>query len=70
MHRWSIQAGCMARTTAVFVDTCAGYLAPSSPERIREVYGVNYSRLARIKAQYDPEYLFRSNHNVLPSRGG
>ena len=45
------------------------YLAPSSPERIREVYGVNYSRLARIKAQYDPANLFRSNQNVLPARG-
>ncbi len=43
------------------------YLAPSSPERIREVYGQNYPRLARIKAQYDPANLFRSNHNVLPA---
>jgi FAD/FMN-containing dehydrogenase len=46
------------------------YLAPSSPERIREVYGVNYPRLARIKAQYDPANLFRSNQNVLPAARG
>ena len=45
------------------------YLAPSSPERIREVYGVTYPRLARIKAQYDPANLFRSNQNVQPARG-
>ena len=43
------------------------YLAPSSPERIREVFGENYPRLARIKAQYDPANLFRSNQNVLPA---
>ena len=43
------------------------YLAPSSPERVRDVYGENYSRLARIKAQYDPANLFRSNQNVLPA---
>jgi hypothetical protein len=43
------------------------YLGPSSPDRIREVYGVNYPRLARIKAQYDPANLFRSNQNVLPA---
>ncbi len=45
------------------------YLAPSSPERIREVYGENYPRLARIKAQYDPANLFRSNQNILPTGG-
>lgn len=42
------------------------YLAPSTPERIREVYGVNYPRLARIKAQYDPANLFRVNQNIRP----
>ena len=46
------------------------YLAPSAPERIREIYGVNYPRLARVKAQYDPANLFRSNQNVLPAARG
>jgi FAD/FMN-containing dehydrogenase len=43
------------------------YLGPSSSDRIREVYGVNYPRLARIKAKYDPTNLFRSNQNILPA---
>ena len=45
------------------------YLAPSSAERIRDVYGVNYPRLARIKARFDPANLFRSNQNILPAAG-
>jgi FAD/FMN-containing dehydrogenase len=43
------------------------YLAPSSTERIREVYGANFARLARIKAQVDPANLFRVNQNILPA---
>jgi FAD/FMN-containing dehydrogenase len=64
-QRWVAEYGAALRPWArrAYVN----YLAPSSPERIREVYGVNYSRLARIKAQYDPANLFRSNQNVLPA---
>lgn len=43
------------------------YLGPSTPERIRDVYGVNYPRLARIKTKYDPTNMFRSNQNILPA---
>ena len=34
--------------------------------RLREAYGDNLERLARIKAAYDPENLFRSNRNIAP----
>ena len=37
------------------------------PETTREAYGEDaYRRLQRIKQRYDPQNLFRRNHNVAP----
>ena len=38
-------------------------------ERVRASYRDNYDRLARIKATYDPENLFRINQNIQPNGG-
>ena len=36
-------------------------------EYVKSAYRDNYSRLASVKAKYDPDNLFRINQNIKPS---
>jgi FAD/FMN-containing dehydrogenase len=42
-------------------------LGEDEPERTSAAYGSNAERLARIKAEWDPENVFRMNHNIEPA---
>jgi len=61
-ERWVAETGAALRpySRRAYVN----YLPPSTQERIRRIYGVNYPRLAQIKAHYDPANLFRENQNI------
>ncbi len=40
------------------------YLGEDESDRLGEVYGENYTRLVEIKRKWDPDNLFRLNHNI------
>jgi FAD/FMN-containing dehydrogenase len=42
------------------------YLAADDYDRVRQAYGSNYERLVELKREYDPDNLFRLNHNIDP----
>jgi FAD/FMN-containing dehydrogenase len=43
------------------------YLSADDHDRVRQAYGHNLERLVELKRRYDPDNLFRLNHNISPS---
>jgi FAD/FMN-containing dehydrogenase len=44
----------------------ANNLGEEDGNRVASAYGPNYERLATIKRTWDPDNLFRFNHNIVP----
>ncbi|MFC5477613.1 FAD-binding oxidoreductase [Massilia suwonensis] len=76
--RWDTpneDAGCLAWAREFFkaaAPHAAGgvyinFLNEDEVDRIAEAYGPNYERLRQVKAQYDPNNLFRANQNIRPA---
>ena len=42
-------------------------LGEDESERVRVAYGENYDRLVALKNEWDPENIFRMNHNIRPT---
>jgi len=45
------------------------FMMEEGADRVKATYGPNHERLRRIKAKYDPDNLFRVNHNIVPAEG-
>ena len=44
--------------------TYLNYLSSNAPEAVANAYGGNYSRLRKLKSQYDSENSFHLNRNI------
>ena len=68
-------AGAITDWTKSYSDALKPYVlaggysnfAMDDPSRVRGMYGANFDRLVRIKAQYDPGNVFRVNQNIEPA---
>jgi hypothetical protein len=45
----------------------SNFLMDEGPAAARASYGTSYERLARVKARFDPDNVFRANQNVEPA---
>jgi len=50
-------------TGGVYVN----FMTDDEKGRVQSAYGASYKRLATIKKRYDPDNLFRVNHNITPA---
>ena len=64
--RWSrdyFKASAPFASGGVYVN----FLTDEETDRVRQAYGPSYDRLAKVKRQYDPGNLFKTNWNIQPA---
>ena len=47
-------------------DVYLNFIGDEGEDRVQAGFGEEYDRLAAVKAEWDPDNVFRQNHNVKP----
>jgi hypothetical protein len=55
-----------AMTPFAMGSVYVNFMPEDETDRVPAAFGANYSRLAAVKANYDPRNLFRMNLNIQP----
>ena len=65
--RWA--ADSLAQLQSGSAGNYVNFVAEAGPDAVRSAYpaAATWERLRRVKRQYDPENLFRLNHNIPPA---
>ncbi len=50
-------------------DVYLNFIGDEGEERVAAGFGEHYQRLARVKAEHDPDNVFHLNHNIKPAPG-
>ena len=67
-HGHGVGARNLRRAVSFMADrSYTNYLSADDHDRVRQAYGPNYERLVELKRRYDPDNLFRLNHNIDPN---
>ncbi|WP_028660079.1 BBE domain-containing protein [Nocardioides insulae] len=50
-------------------DVYLNFISHEGPDRLRAGFGAGWDRLVAVKREFDPDNVFRLNHNIRPSAG-